>query len=101
MLTTNHHLVAHKAQVRDRTGLVECHIDVLLKNGNFEQFTDGNREADPENREDRMDNHDDEVCSLWSNSQRFKSNDRLSVKSLDLSRTRIRSIEMPFLLAFR
>ncbi|CAF1083685.1 unnamed protein product [Didymodactylos carnosus] len=71
MLTANHHQVAHKAQVRDRPGLVECHIDVLLKNGSFEQFTDGNREADPENREDRMDDQSGEPLDEHTLSQQM------------------------------
>ena len=101
MLTANHHQVAHKAQVRDRSGLVKWDIDFLFKNGSFEQFTDDNEEANPENREDRMDDHNDEVCLLGTNTQRVQSIHRLSVTSLDLFRTRIRSIEMLFLLAFR
>ena len=101
MLTTNQHEVAHKATVRDRPALVKCHIDFLFKNGSFERFTDDNQEADPENREDRMDDHDDEVCLLWTNAQRVQSIDHLSVTSLDLSRARIRSMYMLFFLAFR
>ena len=48
-----------------------------------------------------MDDHDDEVCLLWTNAQRVQSIDHLSVTSLDLSRARIRSMYMLFFLAFR